>query len=165
MHYNVYFHGISYIFQITEELSPILLRISERDLSLKTSDMLLPPLDQNDDQGQKNGGESTNKVKNDDEYREKQRIERKCSCKNLGKCRHFLTYDLFEVCLAFQEVFSKRKALMPVDRKTLLLTNSYHDWFMPSFAAWLAVVSEQVRSIPARTNAVVRQFGKSEQTK
>ena len=120
--------------------------------------MLLPPLDQNDDQAQKNGGESTNKVKNDDEYREKQRIERKCSCKNLGKCRHFLTYDLFEVCLAFQEVFSKRKALMPVDRKTLLLTNSYHDWFMPSFAAWLAVVSEQVRSISARTKALFKNL-------
>ena len=65
-------------------------------------------------------------------------------CKIQEKCRHFLTYDLFEVCLAFREVHAKRKLLIPVERKALLMPNTYHDWFLPSFASWLAVVSEQV---------------------
>ena len=68
-------------------------------------------------------------------------------CKIQEKCRHFLTYDLFEVCLAFREVHAKRKLLIPVERKALLMPNTYHDWFLPSFASWLAVVSEQVYAL------------------
>ena len=81
----------------------------------------------------------------DDERRERWREERQCNCcEKDPNCRHFLTYDLFEVCLALREVYAKRKCLLPQERKSLCFTASYHDWFIPPFAAWLAIVSEQV---------------------
>ena len=36
--------------------------------------------------------------------------------------------------------------IAPLERRSLQFSSSYHDWFMPPFAAWLAVVSEQVSS-------------------
>lgn len=125
------------------------MRLCERDLSLEMSDILLPPVTKkkkapksakNSTSGEEEG---SNSAENCDEAKQL-RTERKCSCVKVENCRHFLTFDLFEVCLALREVHTKRKALLPSERKTLMLTNSYHDWFMPSFAAWLAVVSEQV---------------------
>ena len=84
-------------------------------------------------------------------------------CKIQEKCRHFLTYDLFEVCLAFREVHAKRKLLIPVERKALLMPNTYHDWFLPSFASWLAVVSEQVYALQCskirKNSAKIREIG------
>ena len=100
--------------------------------------MILPPLNK-----MENGDDL--RTGTDDEVRERQRKDRKCACSNEDHCRHFLTYDLFEVCLALREVHSKRKCLIPVERKSLLFTTTYHDWFMPSFAGWLAVVSAQVQ--------------------
>ena len=124
--------------QISEEICPILLRTCERDMSLGSCDLLLPPpppppMNQ----------ETVEDF--DDEHRERLRAERQCNCKNEANCRHFLTYDLFEVCLALREVYAKRKCLLPQERKSLCFSSSYHDWFMPPFAAWLAIVSEQVR--------------------
>ena len=121
------------------------MRTIERDMWLGPEDLLLPVLSDAWLQ-QANGGHEEGKDLDqcDDEKREKQRAERKCKCRNPKNCRHFLTYDLFEVCLALREVHSKRKLLTLLERRTLLLNSSYHDWFMPPFAAWLAVVSEQV---------------------
>lgn len=122
------------------------MRTIERDIWLGPEDLLLPPLSPSlleVSKGEHEEGKDLDQC--DDEKREKQRQERKCQCRQLQLCRHFLTYDLFEVCLALREVHAKRKQLTLLERRSLLLNSSYHDWFMPPFAAWLAVVSEQVK--------------------
>ena len=69
------------VFQIAEELCPILVRICERDLSLESSDMELPPLktnhDKNNASGESSGQEASDK-ENDDEHLGRQRDDRKC---------------------------------------------------------------------------------------
>lgn len=148
--YKTLCHIIS--LQVGDEVCPILLRVFEHDISLGMSDLLLPPLEQKpltSDEStsveDETAASKEDQYEDDEEERESQRRERKCGCHSTDdECRHFLTYDLFEVCLAFREVHSKRKAIIPIERRSLQLNTSYHDWFMPSFAAWLAVVSEQV---------------------
>ena len=111
-------------------------------MSLGSCDLLLPPAPSSPtliSSAQETSEEF------DDERRERWREERQCNCcEKDPNCRHFLTYDLFEVCLALREVYAKRKCLLPQERKSLCFTASYHDWFIPPFAAWLAIVSEQV---------------------
>lgn len=125
----------------------MLTRIIERDMSLDSADLLLPPLESNNDEAL--AETDFKEASYDEEKRERQRKERKCHCKKKDEdfCRHFLTFDLFEVCLALREVHGKRKNLNPLERRSLQFSSSYHDWFMPPFAAWLAVVSEQVSSL------------------
>ena len=124
------------------------MRTSERDMSLGSSDLLLPPVLPHPERSEKEHDHQY-----DEEKRERLRKERKCGCQDIEakqECRHFLTFDLFEVCLALREVHSKRKNLLPMERRSLQLTVTYHDWFMPPFAAWLAIVSEQVCSANVR---------------
>ena len=63
-------------------MCPILVRISERDLSLESSDMVLPPLEKNHDKKNSSGGESSGQEasdkENDDEHLGRQRDDRKC---------------------------------------------------------------------------------------
>merc|ERR1719491_975166 len=152
---------------ISEEICPILIRTIERDMWLGPADLLLPPtpqllptqvpLNENTEEttnNATNGNNNHSDMIDDEEKRGRQRQERKCQCK-IGEnedCRHFLTYDLFEVCIALREVHAKRKNIAPLERRSLQFSSSYHDWFMPPFAAWLAVVSEQ---LPLRVSKAV----------
>lgn len=131
-----------------------MMRTIERDMSLDSADLLLPP--KSETESQNDLKEEDNPEFNkycDEEKRERLRKERKCNCQTVANCRHFLTYDLFEVCLALREVHGKRKNLHPIERRSLQFTSSYHDWFMPPFAAWLAVVSEQVSKNYSKKNS------------
>ena len=112
-------------------------------MSLGSCDLLLPPAPIPSPTLISSAQETSEEF--DDERRERWREERQCNCYEKDpNCRHFLTYDLFEVCLALREVYTKRKCLLPQERKSLCFSSSYHDWFIPPFAAWLAIVSEQV---------------------
>ena len=112
-------------------------------MSLGSCDLLLPPAPIPSPTLISSAQETSEEF--DDERRERWREERQCNCcEKDPNCRHFLTYDLFEVCLALREVYAKRKCLLPQERKSLCFSSSYHDWFIPPFAAWLAIVSEQV---------------------
>ena len=114
-------------------------------MSLGSCDLLLPPAPIPPSPTLISGAAQETSEEFDDERRERWREERQCDCcEKDPNCRHFLTYDLFEVCLALREVYTKRKCLLPQERKSLCFSSSYHDWFIPPFAAWLAIVSEQV---------------------